>query len=120
MQPAAGVSYAPKIRKQDGRIDWQQPARAIWNRVRGLVPWPGAFSFLPGQPQPHLLKIWQAEVVEDSGAPGVVLRADRNGIVVGCGEAALRIRVLQREGGRRLAAADFLAGQRLSPGQALG
>jgi methionyl-tRNA formyltransferase len=119
-QPAAGVSYAPKIRKQDGRIDWQQPARAIWNRVRGLVPWPGAFSFLPGQPQPHLLKIWQAEVVEDSGAPGVVLRADRNGIVVGCGEAALRIRVLQREGGRRLAAADFLAGQRLSPGQALG
>ena len=119
-QPAAGVSYAPKIRKQDGRIDWQQPARAIWNRVRGLVPWPGAFSFLPGQPQPHLLKIWQAEVVEDSGAPGVVLRADRNGIVVGCGEAALRIRVLQREGGRRLAAADFLEGQRLSPGQALG
>ncbi|HQH03321.1 MAG TPA: methionyl-tRNA formyltransferase [Verrucomicrobiota bacterium] len=119
-QPAAGVSYAPKIRKQDGRIDWRQPARAIWNRVRGLVPWPGAFSFLPGQPQPHLLKIWQAEVVEDSGAPGVVLRADRNGIVVGCGEAALRIRVLQREGGRRLAAADFLAGQRLSPGQALG
>ena len=77
-QPAEGVSYAPKIKKQDGHIDWNQPARAIWNRVRGLVPWPGAFSYLPGQPQPHLLKIWQAEVVERSGQPGEVLQADKS------------------------------------------
>ena len=119
-QPAEGASYAPKIKKQDGRIDWNQPARAIWNRVRGLVPWPGAFSYLPGQPQPHLLKIWQAEVVERSGQPGEVLQADKAGIVVGCGREALRILILQREGGRRLPAQEFLAGHPLHPGQRLG
>lgn len=119
-QSAEGVSYAPKIKKQDGRIDWNQPALTLWNRVRGLMPWPGAFSYLPGQPQPHLLKIWQAEVVERSGPPGEVLQADKAGIVVGCGSKALRILILQREGGRRLPAQDFLAGHPLHPGQKLG
>ena len=119
-QPAEGVSYAPKIKKQDGHLDWNQPARAMWNRVRGLVPWPGAFTYLPGQPQPHLLKIWQAEVLARSGQPGEVLQADKAGIVVGCGRDALRIQVLQREGGRRLPAQDFLAGHPLRPGQRLG
>ncbi|MGD0258324.1 MAG: methionyl-tRNA formyltransferase [Verrucomicrobiota bacterium] len=119
-QPVEGASYAPKIKKQDGRLDWTQPARALWNRVRGLVPWPGAFSCLPGQPQPHLLKIWQAEVVERSGQPGEVLQADKAGLVVGCGREALRILTLQREGGRRLPAPEFLAGHPLKPGQKLG
>ncbi len=119
-QPAEGASYAPKIKKQDGHIDWSQPARAIWNRVRGLVPWPGAFSYSPGQPQPHLLKIWQAEVVERSGPAGEVLQADKAGIVVGCGREALRILILQREGGRRLSAQEFLAGHPMIPGQRLG
>jgi len=119
-QPAEGVSYASKIRKQDGHIDWTQSARVIWNRVRGLVPWPGAFSYLPGQPQPHLLKIWQAEPVERTGPPGEVLQADKTGIVVGCGRDALRILALQREGGRRLHAQEFLAGHPLLPGQKLG
>jgi len=119
-QPAEGVSCAPKIKKQDGQLDWIQPARVIWNRVRGLVPWPGAFSYLPGQPHPHLLKIWQAEVVERTGPPGVVLQADKTGIVIGCGRDALRIRTLQREGGRRLPAQEFLAGHPLLPGQKLG
>ena len=85
--------------------------------MRGLVPWPGAFSYLPGQPQPHLLKIWQAEVVERSGPAGEVLQADKTGIVVGCGRDALRILILQREGGRRLPAQEFLAGHPLLPGQ---
>ncbi len=76
-QPAEGVSYAPKIKKQDGHIDWTQPARAIWNRVRGLVPWPGAFSYLPGQPQPHLLKIWQAEAVDARARPARSCRPTR-------------------------------------------
>jgi methionyl-tRNA formyltransferase len=119
-QPAEGVSYAPKIRKQDGHIDWNQPARAIWNRVRGLVPWPGAFSYSPTQPQPHLLKIWQAEPVQRAGPPGEVLQADKTGVVVGCGHDALRVLVLQREGGRRLTAQEFLAGHPLLPGQKLG
>lgn len=119
-QPVEGVSYAPKIKKQDGHIDWNQPARAIWNRVRGLMPWPGAFSYLPGLPQPHLLKIWQVEVVARTGPPGEVLKADKSGIVVGCGHEALRILMLQREGGRRLQAHEFLAGHPLLPGQRLG
>jgi methionyl-tRNA formyltransferase len=119
-QPAEGATYAPKIKKQDGHLDWNQPARNLWNRVRGLMPWPGAFSYLPGQPQPHLLKIWQAEVVERAGPPGEVLQADKTGIVVGCGREALRILLLQREGGRRLPAQDFLAGHPLRPGQLLG
>jgi methionyl-tRNA formyltransferase len=119
-QSAEGVSYAAKIKKQDGHIDWTQPARAIWNRVRGLAPWPGAFTYLPGQPQPHLLKLWQAEVVERAGPPGEVLQADKTGVVVGCGHEALRILILQREGGRRLQAHDFLAGHPLHPGQKLG
>jgi methionyl-tRNA formyltransferase len=119
-QPAEGVSYAPKIKKQDGHLDWTLPALTLWNRVRGLMPWPGAFSYLPGQPQPHLLKIWQAEVVERTGQPGEVLQADKAGIVVGCGREALRILILQREGGRRLKAHEFLAGHPLHPGQKLG
>jgi methionyl-tRNA formyltransferase len=119
-QPGEGVSHAPKIKKEDGHIDWRQPARALWNRVRGLAPWPGAFSYLPGQPQPHLLKIWQAEVVERSGQSGEVLQADKAGIVVGCGREALRILMLQREGGRRLDAQAFLAGHPLHAGQRLG
>lgn len=119
-QPADGVSYAPKIKKQDGHIDWNQPARAIWNKVRGLVPWPGAFSYLPAQPQPYLLKIWQAEPIQRAGPAGEVLQAEKSGIVVGCGCDALRILVLQREGGRRLTAQEFLAGHPLLQGQRLG
>src|ERR1017187_1451550 len=119
-QPAEGATYAPKIKKHDGHMDWSLPALTLWNRVRGLMPWPGAFSYLPGQPQPHLLKIWPAEGVEGAGQPGEVLQADKAGIVVGCGHKALRILILQREGGRRLPAQDFLAGHPLRPGQRLG
>lgn len=119
-QPAEGVSYAPKIKKEDGRIDWTRRATDIWNRVRGLAPWPGAFSFLPAEGHSALLKIWQADVVQTVGEPGVILKSDRHGIVVGCGVDALRITVLQREGGRRLTVAEFLAGHTLAPGLKLG
>jgi methionyl-tRNA formyltransferase len=120
-QPAEGATYARKITKEDGRIDWTQPARAIWNRIRGLTPWPGAFTNLAIQGRPALLKIWSAQVVpEESGEHGTVLRADRQGIVVACGAQALRVSELQREGGRRLAAHEFLAGCDLPPGSRLG
>ncbi len=115
-QDAAAASYARKITKGDGRIDWTLPARETWNRVRGLVPWPGAFTHLPVQPRPHLLKIWQAEVADRSGSPGEILQADKTGIVVGCGTQALRILSIQREGGRRLTAQQFLAGYPLQEG----
>jgi methionyl-tRNA formyltransferase len=127
-QPAADVSHAAKIKKEDGRIDWNQPAQTIWNRLRAFTPWPGAFTFLRSAehcsaggamlraPKPQLLKIWKAEVVEMSGGEGEILLADKTGIVVGCGLNALRIIELQREGGRRMNAAEFLAGHALKAG----
>ncbi|HEX4264330.1 MAG TPA: methionyl-tRNA formyltransferase [Verrucomicrobiae bacterium] len=119
-QPSEGVTHASKIKKSDGEIIWAQPARVIRNRVRAMVPWPGASTHLPAQPQPHLLKIWDVEIVERAGEAGTVLQADKNGIVVGCGEGALRILVLQQEGGRRLTAAEFLTGHPLKAGQKVG
>jgi len=134
-QQAELATHAPKIRKADGRIDWRLPARAIWSRVRAFTPWPGASTFLPGVPpsggtaadidlpseggtsNPQLLKIWQAEVVSRTGPPGEILGADKIGIVIGCGQDALCVMALQREGGRRMSAQEFLAGHALKPGQ---
>jgi methionyl-tRNA formyltransferase len=115
-QPLAGGSYAAKIKKEDGRIDWDLPARKIWNRLRAFTPWPGAFTFLAAEPKPLLLKVWKAEVMEQAGPPGVIFSADKTGLVVGCGQGSLRILELQREGGKRLAAEQFLAGCPLKPG----
>ena len=118
-QPAEDASYARKLTKEDGLLDWTQPARALWNRVRAFTPWPGAFTHRQTTP-PRLLKIWQAEIVEQSGEPGVVLQADKSGIVVGCGQQALRILSLQLEGGRKLSVPEFLAGHSLKSGEKLG
>lgn len=119
-QPTEGVTQAPKIKKQDGQIDWNQPARANWNRVRGLLPWPGAFTFLPGELKPHLLKIWRAEISETTGSAGQILTADKTGILVACGQGSLRLVELQIEGGRRLPAQAFLAGHPIRPNSRLG
>ena len=138
-QSAEGASYAPKIKKTDGRIDWNRPARTILNRLRAFTPWPGAFTFLPKAMEgaassapssaksqgsdevlpSKMIKIWNAEVVEGSGEAGKILAADKNGIVVACGQNALRILKLQREGGRRLDAVEFLAGYPLKAGENL-
>jgi methionyl-tRNA formyltransferase len=118
-QPEQGVSHARKIVKEDGLIDWELPARQIWNRVRGLVPWPGAFTYLPS-PGPGLLKIWSSEVADQSAPPGEITVANKAGIIVGCGRQALRILSLQREGARRLTPEQFLAGCPLRLGQNLG
>lgn len=137
-QPGEGASYAAKIKKEDGKIDWNEPAEKILNRLRAFTPWPGIFTFLPGEPEqivrattnpkktlpiiiparpPQLLKIWKADVVEKSGAAGGILSADKNGVVVACGKNALRILELQREGGRKLSAQEFLAGNPLKAGE---
>lgn len=119
-QPPQGVSHATKLKKEDGRIDWNLAASAILNRIRAFTPWPGAFTFLPAQPHPQLLKVWEAAVDSQAGSPGQILRADKSGIVVGCGQESLRIVTLQREGGRRMAAAEFLAGHPLKVGETFG
>ena len=115
-QDAALATHVSKIRKEDGNIVWSQPARAIWNRIRAFTPWPGAFTYLPALPKPLLLKIWEAELVSTRGVAGEILSADKSGIVIGCGEDALRVTILQREGGRRMSAQEFLAGNQLPPG----
>jgi methionyl-tRNA formyltransferase len=117
-QPAEGVSYARKITKEDGLLDWNQPAQTLWNRVRGLARWPGAYTFLDSPPRPSMLKIWSAAPLGMAGGrPGQILQVDKESVVVGCGEGALRILMMQREGGKRLAAREFLAGHPLQRGQ---
>ena len=122
-QPASGSSYAARIKKEDGRIDWGRPAWEIWNRLRAFTPWPGAFTYLPasttGTTAPAkrlLLKICRAEPADGSGSPGEILAANKNGIIIACGQGALRIIELQREGGKRMTAEAFLTGYSLQPG----
>ena len=118
-QDSTQATHVAKIRKEDGNVNWNQPARAIWNRIRAFTPWPGAFTYLPAQPQPLLLKLWGAEIVSTRGNAGEVLSADKSGIVIGCGEEALRVTILQREGGRRMTAQEFLSGNLLAVGTKL-
>jgi methionyl-tRNA formyltransferase len=120
-QPGEGATYARKIKKEDGRLDWSQPARVLWNRVRGLTPWPGSFTHLQRTP-PVWLKVLRAEPADatHSAPPGEIRSANCDGILVACGEGCLRLTELQREGGKRLAARDFLAGHPVAPGERLG
>lgn len=116
-----GATHARKIRKEDGRIDWSQPAIAIWNRIRGLTPWPGTFTSLLRSSGPVMIKVLAGKPVEAGPAtPGEVLCADKDGLVVACGEGALHIKELQREGGKRLSTRQFLAGFDLAPGERFG
>lgn len=117
-QPAEGAVHAPKIQKEFGRIDWQLPSSALRNRFRGLTPWPGLFTFF-GTPA-RLLKVWELEVSKASGTPGQVIRADRAGVLVGCGDGSVNLTSLQLEGGRRLSAGEFLAGHPVTHGTVLG
>lgn len=107
-QPFDGVTYAEKIRKAEADIDWHADAASIERRLRAFDPFPGASSTLNGA----LVKCWRGEVCAESGVHGAVLGEvtgiDERGIVVACGVGALRLLELQRAGGKRLAAAQFL------------
>jgi methionyl-tRNA formyltransferase len=115
-QPADGVSYAHKIEKAEAAIDWTQPAAAIERRLRAFDPFPGATAVLDGEG----LKCWRGEVVAGQGAAGEVLAVDDRGIVVACGEGALRLTLLQRPGAKRLPARDFLRGRPVAAGMRFG
>ena len=119
-QLADGATYARKITKEDGLIDWQQPARTIHNRVRAFVPWPGAYSWREVNGTRSLLKIWKSAPVNAAGEPGKILASEAGELLVGCREGALRILEVQREGGRRMATAEYLAGHPVHPGEYLG
>ena len=115
-QPAEGATYAAKLDKREARIDWTRPAKQLWRQVRAFNPQPGAASRLGGAE----VKIWRAVPVPATGAPGAVLEAGPQGVVVACGEAGLRIEEMQRAGGKRLSAGEFLRGHPLAVGERFG
>jgi methionyl-tRNA formyltransferase len=115
VQDAALATYAAKINKDEARVDWRLAATEIVRAVRAYNPYPAAFTLLRGEP----LKLWAAEAIAGAGEPGTVLAADKSGIVVACGTGALQITELQRAGGKRLGAAQFLAGVVISGGECL-
>jgi methionyl-tRNA formyltransferase len=120
-QPSIGATHARKMTREDGRLNWHQPAIALWRLVRGLNPWPGAFTTCSeGAGAPVHLKVWEASPVAEQGPPGVVLRADNESLVVGTGQDALRLLVVQREGRRRLDIREFMKAKMMKPGMALG
>jgi methionyl-tRNA formyltransferase len=107
-QPA-GATYARKIEKADGRIDWNESAETIQRKLRAFTPWPGAFCFVEGAGGNRLLKVWRAEAAAGQAEPGQVLVA-QNQFLVGCGAGALRLIEVQPEGRKRMTGTELLAG----------
>jgi methionyl-tRNA formyltransferase len=108
-QPQTGVTLAPIIRKEQGRLDFARPATVLERRIRAFTPWPGAYTTLHG----GLLKVHRAKVRGGSGAPGQLLSASADGLEVACGEGSLLLVEVQPEGKRRMTAAELQAGRKL-------
>ncbi|MES2927268.1 MAG: methionyl-tRNA formyltransferase [Pseudomonadota bacterium] len=119
-QPAEGITYAHKIEKAESTIDWSLPATVIGQRIRAFDPFPGASTECAGE----TIKVWSYEIDSNKSntdkRQGQILSVDGDGVTVACGEGTLRLTTLQRAGGKRLAAADFLRGFDLQPGMVLG
>jgi methionyl-tRNA formyltransferase len=111
-QPEEGVTYAKKLGKEEGRIDWSLPATTLARRIRALTPWPGVWCLRDGE----RLKIIKAEAVSGKGEPGRLLD---DHLTVACGEGALRLLVVQRAGGAVTEAEAYLRGHPLPSGQSL-
>jgi methionyl-tRNA formyltransferase len=111
-QAADGVTYAEKIDKAEARIDWSQPAHVIDRQIRGLSPFPGAWTMLQGK----RLKLLRSRVTDDSGTPGTVLRD----LTIACGTGAVVISELQAEGRGRQGPEEFLRGTPIPPDTILG
>ncbi len=114
-QDAAGMTLAPSLPPDIGQLDWTRPARDLHNRVRGVTPRPGAFTFRQGK----RLKVWRTEVVESDAMPGAVESIGGGGITVGTSKGALRLLDVQPESKGRMAADAWARGARVVPGQAL-
>lgn len=107
-QDHSKATLAPLLKKEDGRIDWNRTAAEIHNRVRGLSPWPGAYTDLDGK----LVKVLETEVAEGGAEPGSLVEGPQGSLQVGTGKGLLRIVTLQPEGKRPMTAAEFLRGHR--------
>jgi methionyl-tRNA formyltransferase len=111
-QNSKNATYAPKLKKTDGWIDWSKPSPELARRIRAMSPWPGAFARISG----HVLKIHAATECPASGLPGAVLQADAHSLVVACGAGSLSLLTVQLEGRKRLPASEFIRGFPLAPG----
>jgi methionyl-tRNA formyltransferase len=112
-------TYAKMLTKSLGQIDWSMEAAAIERLIRGLNPWPSAYTFVHGK----TLKIWDADVLKESSdgaAPGQIIRTDPHSLIVAAGEALLSIRELQLEGKKRMDVETFLRGYTIEKGEILG
>ncbi len=115
-QPSEGASHAAMLQKQDGLVDWTSDAKVLASRMRGLDPWPGAFTPVAG----GNLKLFAARATAGEGAPGTLLAYDNErGLVVACGTGAVEIKDVQAPGKKRMAAADYARGKRLEVGTLL-
>ncbi|KZN44298.1 methionyl-tRNA formyltransferase [Pseudoalteromonas luteoviolacea] len=117
-QDDALSNYAKKLSKQEAEIDWKMSAEQIERNIRAFNPWPMCFT----QMQSQTVKIWQAEVVTQTGEPGTVLEASKQGIIIACGEGALQINELQPQGKKPMTTQDFLNGRAdwVTPGNKVG
>ncbi|HTR97321.1 MAG TPA: methionyl-tRNA formyltransferase [Candidatus Acidoferrales bacterium] len=114
-QDRAAGSYAAKLRKADGAVDWTLPAREVWNHARAVTPWPGATAGYAGR----RLLVLACRPESGSGAPGEVLDIDRSGVAVACGQHAVRLTQVKPEGRGALAASEWAHGARLVAGNML-
>jgi methionyl-tRNA formyltransferase len=112
------ATYAKKLEREDGVIRWERTSHEVSRHIRAMNPWPGAFTMLPERDgAARKLKVFvAAENRRRSGVPGRVIRADRRGILVGCGGGSVLLRDVQMEGKRRMAARDFLIGRPMAAG----
>jgi len=119
-QVSADATLAPVLHREDGLIDWSQPATEIERRVRGLQPWPNAYTTFDAR----RLVVWRASVASDLervASPGQIIEAQGETLIIGCGEGTvLRLEEVQPEGKRRMSVRDFLNGARVQRGAGLG
>jgi methionyl-tRNA formyltransferase len=111
-QQDTDATYAPKLTREDGKIDWSEPAELIERKVRAFDPWPGTFTRLgDDRGKTRKLKIFRASLSDRSvGEPGTIVRPNDSEVLVATGRGALRLDEVQLEGKRRMSAADFLRG----------
>ena len=109
-QPVEGVTYAHKLEKNEAQLDWSQPAEVLARKVRAFEPWPVAEAVVAGE----RLRIHGAVPLglAQTSAPGTLLAATRQGLDIACAQGALRLRVIQRDGGKAITAADYLNARR--------
>lgn len=120
-QDHAQATYAGKLSREDGEIDWTKTREEIDRRIRAMNPWPGAYTWLPMEEGPRKLKVYAGIMHHcEIGAPGTVVRTDKHGILVAAGTCGILLRDVQLEGKKRMPAREFLMGNAIAAGTVLG